>query len=70
MALIAFAFYGLVEGALYVDDLPPIFAAFLVSWVIGLVVPWAPGGIGVREGSFAFLGSAFSCGTASCSWRF
>lgn len=59
MTLIVIALYGLVEGALYVDEVPYLVAAFLASWVLGLVVPGAPGGIGVREGSFALLGGVF-----------
>ena len=59
MTLVAAALYALVDGALYQQQLPYLFAAFLISWVLGLVVPGAPGGIGVREGSFALLGSAF-----------
>jgi len=36
-------------------DLPVIAAAYLVSWIVGFVVPGAPGGIGVREAVFLYL---------------
>jgi uncharacterized membrane protein YbhN (UPF0104 family) len=29
--------------------------AFAMSWIVGLLVVWAPGGLGVREGLFALL---------------
>lgn len=58
MACIAWLLHGLIEGRLSLASLPYLFAAFLVSWVLGLIVPGSPGGIGVREASFAFLASA------------
>lgn len=33
----------------------PLTAAFALSWVIGFVVPGAPGGLGVREAALIFL---------------
>ena len=32
-----------------------VISAFIVSWVIGFIVPGAPGGIGVREAVLAFM---------------
>jgi glycosyltransferase 2 family protein len=59
MSLIVWALHGLVTGHLSAHELPILAAAFLISWVVGFVVPGAPGGIGVREGSFAVLGGVF-----------
>jgi len=59
MSLIAWALYALVVGDVVIRHLPVLSAAFLISWVMGFVLPGAPGGIGVREGSFAALGSVF-----------
>lgn len=39
-------------------DLPMLAAAYLASWVLGFVVPGAPGGIGVREAAFMHLAAA------------
>ncbi len=59
MSLIVWALHGLVTGRLSARELPILAAAFLISWVIGFVVPGAPGGIGVREGFFTVLGGVF-----------
>ncbi len=59
MSLMVWALHGLVTGHAIARELPILAAAFLISWVIGFVVPGAPGGIGVREGSFAVLGGVF-----------
>jgi hypothetical protein len=59
MSLIAWALHGLVAGSMAIAQLPLLTGVFLVSWVTGFIVPGAPGGIGVREGSFALLGGVF-----------
>ena len=46
---------AMVMGAAGPADLPMIAAAYLVSWVVGFVVPGAPGGLGVREAVFLHL---------------
>ncbi len=56
MSLIVCWLYWKVAGVLNVAELPLLIAAFLASWLIGFVVPGAPGGIGVREGTFTLLG--------------
>jgi hypothetical protein len=56
MSLISWWLYGLVTGVVAVADLPVLTTVFLASWLLGFVVPGAPGGIGVREGTFALLG--------------
>lgn len=37
-------------GALGFEQMPLIVGAFSLAWVLGLVVPGAPGGVGVFEG--------------------
>ena len=59
MCLIVWSLYAMVVGHATLRQLPVLSAAFLISWVMGFVIPGAPGGIGVREGSFALLGSVF-----------
>jgi uncharacterized membrane protein YbhN (UPF0104 family) len=45
------------------DQLPLLLSAFSLSWLLGLVVPGAPGGIGVFEATaIALLGQTFSPG--------
>ncbi|UMA65984.1 hypothetical protein LVO79_05935 [Roseivivax marinus] len=39
-------------------ELSAIAAAYLASWVLGFVVPGAPGGLGVREAAFVHLAAA------------
>jgi hypothetical protein len=56
MSLIAWWLYGVVTGRAAPADLPLLAGAFLVSWLLGFIVPGAPGGIGVREGTFALFG--------------
>ena len=46
-AIAALMAHVLTEGG---QPLYLVFAAYLVSWVAGFVVPGAPGGIGIREG--------------------
>jgi glycosyltransferase 2 family protein len=59
MSFLAWTLYTLLLGYIQPRDLPILTAAFLISWVMGFVVPGAPGGIGIREGSFAMLGGVF-----------
>ncbi len=59
MSVVVWTLYTLLLGYIQLRDLPILAAAFLISWVIGFVAPGAPGGIGVREGSFAVLGGVF-----------
>lgn len=56
MSLISWWLYGLVTGTAALTDLPLLTGAFLASWLLGFVIPGAPGGIGVREGTFALFG--------------
>jgi hypothetical protein len=42
-----------------VSDLMPVAGAFAVSWAIGVLTPFVPGGIGVREAAAASLMSRF-----------
>ena len=58
MSLISWWLYGLVTSTAALADLPPLVGAFLASWLLGFVIPGAPGGIGVREGTFALFGGA------------
>lgn len=45
------------------DQLPTLFSGFSFAWLLGLVVPGAPGGVGVFEATaFALLGNTFSAG--------
>jgi glycosyltransferase 2 family protein len=59
MSLIVWWLYALVAGYIEFRQLPVLAAAFLISWVMGFIIPGAPGGIGVREGSFAAMGAVF-----------
>jgi glycosyltransferase 2 family protein len=59
MALLAWSLFTLLLGTVDLRTLPIVSAAFLISWLLGFVIPGAPGGIGVREGAFAALGSVF-----------
>jgi glycosyltransferase 2 family protein len=58
MSLMCWWLYGLVTGTAALADLPLLAGAFLASWLLGFVIPGAPGGIGVREGTFALFGGA------------
>jgi glycosyltransferase 2 family protein len=45
---------------LELNQIPLLFAAFSLSWLLGLIVPGAPGGIGVFEASaIALLNNHF-----------
>ena len=59
MCLIVCSLHAMVAGEIVLHQMPLLMVAFLISWVMGFAVPGAPGGIGVREGSFALLGGAF-----------
>lgn|GEM_PF-787031 len=63
MALITWWLYGAVSGTVDLAELPLLAAAFLGSWLLGFVVPGAPGGIGVREGTFALMGGLLLLGS-------
>ena len=57
---ILFKFFGFIVCFHIFNDLGNqdflfIFTAFCLSWSIGLIIPAAPGGIGVFEGCFLFL---------------
>ncbi|MBU2637742.1 MAG: flippase-like domain-containing protein [Nanoarchaeota archaeon] len=61
-AVIGFGFYILAK-AIYpvqISTMPYIIALFLLSWVIGFVSVFAPGGIGVREGIIVLLLSSIT----------
>jgi uncharacterized membrane protein YbhN (UPF0104 family) len=59
MCLIVTALYSLLQSPIEGHDVLTLNAVFLTSWIVGFVVPGAPGGIGVREGTFAMIGGAF-----------
>tara|TARA_Y100001978_G_scaffold166352_1_gene154097 strand:- start:68 stop:502 length:435 start_codon:yes stop_codon:yes gene_type:complete len=57
---ILFKFFGFICCFYIFNDLSNInylfiFTIFCLSWSIGLIIPAAPGGIGVFEGCFIFL---------------
>jgi len=57
---ILFKFFGFISCFYIFNDLSNldylfVFTIFCLSWSIGLVIPAAPGGIGVFESSFLFL---------------
>ncbi|MEP0872720.1 YbhN family protein [Trichocoleus desertorum AS-A10] len=53
----------LAISPLNTSQIPPLFSAFALAWLLGLVVPGAPGGIGVFEATaIALLGRQFSPG--------
>jgi len=60
LLFILFKFFGFIFCFCIFNDLsnldyPFIFTIFCLSWSIGLIIPAAPGGIGVFEGCFIFL---------------
>jgi hypothetical protein len=58
-----FLFTFLAISPVLPSQLPLLLSAFSVSWLLGLVVPGAPGGIGVFEATaIALLGQTFSPG--------
>ena len=57
---ILFKFFGFISCLYIFNDLSNldylfIFTIFCLSWSVGLIIPAAPGGIGVFEGCFLFL---------------
>jgi hypothetical protein len=40
---------------LHLEQIPPVFSAFSFSWLLGLIVPGAPGGLGVFEATMLAL---------------
>lgn len=60
---LGFLFTFLAISPLTSSQVPPLFSAFALAWLLGLVVPGAPGGIGVFEATaIALLGQQFSPG--------
>lgn len=60
---LGFLFTFLAISPLISSQIPPLFSAFALAWLLGLVVPGAPGGIGVFEATaIALLGQQFSPG--------
>lgn len=43
------------QVSLSMPDVTKTFSAYVISWLIGLIVIGAPGGLGVREATFLFL---------------
>ncbi|NER39567.1 MAG: UPF0104 family protein [Oscillatoria sp. SIO1A7] len=61
--LLAIAAMNPPADTLEITALPMVFAAFSFAWLLGLVVPGAPGGIGVFEATaIALLDNHFSTG--------
>jgi uncharacterized membrane protein YbhN (UPF0104 family) len=50
-------FYFLINAIYYIplSRIPNLAAAYALSWLIGYIVIFAPGGLGVREGTMTFL---------------
>ena len=60
---LGFLFTFFAISPLTSSQIPPLFSAFALAWLLGLVVPGAPGGIGVFEATaIALLGQQFSPG--------
>ena len=60
---LGFLFTFLALSPLTNSQIPPLFSAFALAWLLGLVVPGAPGGIGVFEATaIALLEQKFSPG--------
>ena len=60
---LGFLFTFLAISPLTSSQISPLFSAFALAWLLGLVVPGAPGGIGVFEATaIALLGQQFSPG--------
>ena len=59
VAVTIFSIGGFCLAAAIMDvplrAMPPFVAAYNASWIIGYMVPFAPAGLGVREGAFATL---------------
>jgi hypothetical protein len=53
----------LAIGSVSLDQIPILLSAFSLAWLLGLVVPGAPGGMGVFEATaLALLNHRFSTG--------
>ena len=60
---VGFLFTFLAISPVLPSQLPLLLSAFSLSWLLGLVVPGAPGGIGIFEATaIALLGQTFSPG--------
>ena len=63
MQIAFFALFGgmilLIAQAIGADDAARLAAVYLIAWIAGLLVPVAPGGIGVREAVLLALGAPF-----------
>ncbi|MBW4488706.1 MAG: flippase-like domain-containing protein [Trichocoleus desertorum ATA4-8-CV12] len=60
---LGFLFTFFAISPLTSSQIPPLFSAFALAWLLGLVVPGAPGGIGVFEATaIALLNRQFSPG--------
>lgn len=61
LALTYFAVLLLLGQTITLDNVPKILGLCTLSWVVGFVMPGAPGGLGVREAILiAFLGDVLS----------
>lgn len=60
---VGFLFTFLAVSPVMLDDLPLLISAFCFAWLLGLVVPGAPGGVGVFEATaIALLGRSYDPG--------
>lgn len=57
--LVGWVVYSWLLGTADVSLLPGVVAIVLLGWCAGLVVPGAPGGLGVREATTVLLGAPF-----------
>lgn len=48
-------YFLILRGAGIKIDLSTMIVVFPISWILGFLSPFAPGGIGVREGALTFL---------------
>lgn len=60
---VGFGFTLLAVSSISLHQIPLLLSGFSLAWLLGLVVPGAPGGIGVFEATaIALLGQSFSVG--------
>jgi len=59
MGLLAWVLYSMIERDIEKALLPHLLAIVVASWLVGLITPGAPGGLGVREASLIVLGAPF-----------
>jgi hypothetical protein len=59
MGLMAWFLYSLIERGIKADTFPSVLAIMVGSWLVGLITPGAPGGLGVRETTMLLLGAPF-----------